>query len=318
MVHEVKSGETLSKIAQQNGLSVQQLMAMNNITDPNKIQIGQKLNVQIDQPQTQGVETNVWKQAQNWFRGNNSEQASDSDENGFLSRVKDVWNDVKTNAKMFNNAADVMTSKGSPIRQYLNMKIRKSLPDWMESKPQQLKRKDFTNNQKEVLDYILNQALTIEDGARTVAGQNYMKGYAPGNEGYQDQNVIERGIDVLFSGNKAKEVGWSIGGGRVMTHTLPNGKRIALLTDHFNFDKDTDQVDENQSKYSIQNSVAGVANERPSSYTRYAISSDGSRVTNDEIQQVLDHYSDYEWNNNTPKLKNRVDLKKYYDAETLI
>jgi len=42
--HTVKSGDTLSALAQKHGTTVEDLAKRNNITDPNKIQIGQKIN----------------------------------------------------------------------------------------------------------------------------------------------------------------------------------------------------------------------------------------------------------------------------------
>lgn len=44
-VHSVKSGETLSKIAEQYGTTVDALAQTNNISDPDYIQAGQKLNI---------------------------------------------------------------------------------------------------------------------------------------------------------------------------------------------------------------------------------------------------------------------------------
>ena len=41
--YEVKSGDTLSGIAQSFGLPVEAIMQANNITDPNRIQAGQVL-----------------------------------------------------------------------------------------------------------------------------------------------------------------------------------------------------------------------------------------------------------------------------------
>ena len=41
----VKSGDTLSKIAKEHGMSVQDLAADNNISDPNKIHVGQEIKV---------------------------------------------------------------------------------------------------------------------------------------------------------------------------------------------------------------------------------------------------------------------------------
>ena len=50
-IHQVKSGETLSKIANRYGIATAKLAKANNINDPNKIQVGQKLNVPSNQPQ---------------------------------------------------------------------------------------------------------------------------------------------------------------------------------------------------------------------------------------------------------------------------
>src|SRR5699024_8800536 len=44
--YAVVRGDTLSKIARQHGQSLQSLMRMNNISNPNKIKVGQVLNVQ--------------------------------------------------------------------------------------------------------------------------------------------------------------------------------------------------------------------------------------------------------------------------------
>ena len=42
--HTVKSGDTLSALAQKYGTTVEDLAKRNNIADPNKIQIGQTIN----------------------------------------------------------------------------------------------------------------------------------------------------------------------------------------------------------------------------------------------------------------------------------
>lgn len=62
--YDVKSGDTLSKIANQYGLSVQELMDMNGIKDTNKIQIGQKLKTSKMQPI--GVWVNPNEAAEQW------------------------------------------------------------------------------------------------------------------------------------------------------------------------------------------------------------------------------------------------------------
>ncbi|MCS7064131.1 MAG: LysM peptidoglycan-binding domain-containing protein [Methylacidiphilales bacterium] len=46
ITHEIKPGETLGKIRSLYGVSLQELMAWNNIKDPNKIRAGQKLVIQ--------------------------------------------------------------------------------------------------------------------------------------------------------------------------------------------------------------------------------------------------------------------------------
>ena len=52
--YTVKAGDTLSRIAQAYGTTVQELAAFNNIKNPNLIYIGQKLNIQGNStPQTQ-------------------------------------------------------------------------------------------------------------------------------------------------------------------------------------------------------------------------------------------------------------------------
>ncbi len=43
VIHTVKSGETLSKIASDYGVTVQAIMRVNNLTDPDRISVGQKL-----------------------------------------------------------------------------------------------------------------------------------------------------------------------------------------------------------------------------------------------------------------------------------
>lgn len=43
--HIVRRGETLSHVAQRYGLSIQQLMAMNNLSNPNHVYVGQQLSV---------------------------------------------------------------------------------------------------------------------------------------------------------------------------------------------------------------------------------------------------------------------------------
>jgi len=43
--YTVKAGDTLSKIARDNNVSIQDLMKKNNISDPNKISIGQQLYI---------------------------------------------------------------------------------------------------------------------------------------------------------------------------------------------------------------------------------------------------------------------------------
>lgn len=46
MKYKVKSGDTLSKIAKDNGLTLQQLKQLNpNISDINYIQVGQEINI---------------------------------------------------------------------------------------------------------------------------------------------------------------------------------------------------------------------------------------------------------------------------------
>jgi LysM repeat protein len=44
-IHIVRRGETLSHVAQRYGLSIQQLMAMNNLSNPNHVYVGQRLYV---------------------------------------------------------------------------------------------------------------------------------------------------------------------------------------------------------------------------------------------------------------------------------
>lgn len=44
-VYVVKAGDTLSEIAEKHGTSVKELMKINNIKDPNKIKIGQRINL---------------------------------------------------------------------------------------------------------------------------------------------------------------------------------------------------------------------------------------------------------------------------------
>jgi LysM repeat protein len=44
-IHTVQRGENLYRIAQKYGISQQDLQAFNNITDPNKIYAGQRLNI---------------------------------------------------------------------------------------------------------------------------------------------------------------------------------------------------------------------------------------------------------------------------------
>jgi murein DD-endopeptidase MepM/ murein hydrolase activator NlpD len=46
-VHTVKKNETLAKIAKDSGVSVDELKKINNISDPNKIQVGQKINLHM-------------------------------------------------------------------------------------------------------------------------------------------------------------------------------------------------------------------------------------------------------------------------------
>lgn len=62
--YDVKSGDTLSKIAKQYGLSIQELMDMNGIKDANKIQIGQKIKTSKMQPI--GVWVNPNEAAEQW------------------------------------------------------------------------------------------------------------------------------------------------------------------------------------------------------------------------------------------------------------
>ena len=44
----VKSGDTLSRIAESNKTNVKTLAQLNSITDTNKIQIGQKIKLPVD------------------------------------------------------------------------------------------------------------------------------------------------------------------------------------------------------------------------------------------------------------------------------
>ncbi len=44
-VYEVRSGDGLGKIAEQFGVTIDELMAANGITDPDHIEIGQKLKI---------------------------------------------------------------------------------------------------------------------------------------------------------------------------------------------------------------------------------------------------------------------------------
>lgn len=62
--YQVKSGDTLAKIAKQYGLSVQELMNMNGIKDANKIQVGQKIKISKTQPT--GVWVNPNEAAEQW------------------------------------------------------------------------------------------------------------------------------------------------------------------------------------------------------------------------------------------------------------
>lgn len=48
--YTIKQGDTLTKIAKANGVTIQDLVALNNITDPNKIYAGQSLFLQRDTP----------------------------------------------------------------------------------------------------------------------------------------------------------------------------------------------------------------------------------------------------------------------------
>jgi hypothetical protein len=56
MAYEIKSGDTLSKLAQTNNTTVQNLLSLNpNITDPNKIYAGQSLNLQSNVIPASGI-----------------------------------------------------------------------------------------------------------------------------------------------------------------------------------------------------------------------------------------------------------------------
>ena len=46
-IYEVKRGETLGTIALQFGVSVEAIIAVNGITDPNRVSVGQKLVIPV-------------------------------------------------------------------------------------------------------------------------------------------------------------------------------------------------------------------------------------------------------------------------------
>jgi|GEM_PF-6246896 len=48
--YTVKSGDSLGKIAQKHGMSTAELIKLNNITDPNKLAVGQKLKIKGSTP----------------------------------------------------------------------------------------------------------------------------------------------------------------------------------------------------------------------------------------------------------------------------
>ena len=56
MTYTVKPGDTLSKIAMRNGVSLAQLLQANpQITDPNKIRVGDAINVPNDAVTTENT-----------------------------------------------------------------------------------------------------------------------------------------------------------------------------------------------------------------------------------------------------------------------
>ena len=55
--HVVKTGDTVSSIARQHKMSPSQIIALNNLSDPSKIQIGQSLNVSSGSPAPAPVAT---------------------------------------------------------------------------------------------------------------------------------------------------------------------------------------------------------------------------------------------------------------------
>ena len=148
----------------------------------------------------------------------------------------------------------------------------------------------------------------------SISGGAYSDGYASGHAGF-DGNKMNAALDTIFHGNDQKNASYSVGGATVRTYTLPNGRRIAMLTDTFDFNHDIDTT-YNPSKpwYSSGNltTTLGNAMAKPASKTMYAIYEDDTPASKEDME-ILDKYWKEEWakrKEKNPNLKAK-NLAKY-------
>lgn len=214
-------------------------------------------------------------------------------ENSFLGRMENVLEGLNFGAK------------GSVGSQYARIG-RAMLPGF---EAPTLNRTDFTNSQRATFDNLLMNAFNAKDGTYSVSGAQYTDGYAGGHYGVND-NIFQEGLDIL-SGNDQHQAAMSIGGNTVSVYTLPNGKRVALMTDKFDFNNAAsreeiqakyDAIDANvnlsekekrKAKRDITFSKANAESivnsmlDGPTSYTEYGIYSDGTTASPEDIAAVL-------------------------------
>ena len=89
VIREVKSGDTLSKIAKETGVSVEDLITFNDIKDPNNIQVGQPLRLKREEGRLSAIRKEAIRQTKKTF--DSFEQA--------------ISNAIPTNARAFGGTS---------------------------------------------------------------------------------------------------------------------------------------------------------------------------------------------------------------------